>query len=71
MSVVVTLHVEVDVSKLRSKKSLTINEGGGSLIVKPIDTLSKDKRKGLEPTDEEKKRMKELEINKVKYLIAF
>lgn len=64
-------NVEVDFSKLRSKKSLTINEGCSSSTFKPTSIASKDKGKGLERTDSEKKRMKEMEIYKLKQLNSF
>lgn len=64
-------HVEVDVSKLQMKKNLTINEGVSSLIIKFVVISSKDKVKGLEPTDEEKKKMKVLEIEKLRQINNF
>ncbi|CAI9303075.1 unnamed protein product [Lactuca saligna] len=55
-----TIHVEVDVSKLKLENAININEGG-SLTVKPkITVLTKDKRKGLQPSNKEKNRMKEI-----------
>lgn len=65
---VVITHIVVDVSKLQTNKHLIINEGGSSSRVKPIDTLHKHKGKGIEPTDVEKKQIKELEAEKMREL---
>lgn len=69
-SAVVNPKIEIDISKLQSKKGLTINEGS-SFIVKLIITSSKDKGKDVEPIDEENKRLKELEIGKLKHMNSF
>lgn len=54
-----TSNVEVDMSKLQSKKALNISEGGsGSSTIKHVTTSDpKDNGKGVhvEPTIEEKK----------------
>lgn len=50
---------------------MVIKEGGSSSIVKPVGDPSKDKGKGLEPTREENKRMKELEAEKLCHLSSF
>lgn len=50
---------------------MVIKEGGSSLIFKPIGVSSKDKGKGLEPTEEEKRKMKELQAAKLRQLNSF
>lgn len=67
-SLVVT--IEVDMSKLQSKKSLSINEGWSS-TVKPTTIANKVKGNGVKLYDKEKKRLKELAIDKLKQLNNF
>lgn len=61
-----TLNVEIDLSKLQSKKGLSICVGdSSSLTVKPVMTSDlKDNGKGVhvEPSTEERNKLLELEM---------
>lgn len=67
-----TPNVEVDMSKLQSKKGLNINEGGlGSSTIKHVatsDPSGKGKDVQVEPSEEEKKRLQKLETEKMNQL---
>lgn len=65
-------NVEFNILKLQSNKGLNINEGGsGSSTAKPVTTFDpKDKGKGVhvEPTTEEKKKLREIKMEKLRQL---
>ncbi|CAI9293754.1 unnamed protein product [Lactuca saligna] len=72
LKTIATSNVEIDMSKLQSKKWLDLNEGGlDSSNVKTVES-SKPKWKGkgvqVEPTKEDKKKLQELEMKKMKQL---